>query len=640
MIAEERERAPKTRSSASRTPRNRGETRGHGLGAARRHEDADSADSRQPKPRREFPRELSRRGDSVTANVSPESRAVTGRVREPPEGRAPPAAREKHERLARGERPEDDEESVAARRQKPREPARDGAEVGDAVQRREVGESSVEGRCPRRRGPRFPGPRAKPVRPRRGLRARRRAPSRSCEPSSAARRRSRGRGARAARGRARPRPCRRRARGATRLPERRRAARAARRAAAPRRSSSRRTARRSPRRVASNARTAGDSSGAGLPVTRARSRSGRWKAPRRLGAKPGLGALQLGPARVEERVGLGRSASRGGKGRDLVVQEVAHALVEGALVGAAEHHREVVAVAPVRAGAELRPSRARGRACPAAGRRPTRRRRRGAPRGRGRASRGCPRTSRPGSRAGGTRTRGCRAGARRPVASRTCVDARALVHRVEDLLRARLDPHPDLFGARVPERGDGRGRHEIDARLHREGDADVPPSRAPRRRTRSSAARGRRCRRRTRRGPGCTGLGELAHLVGHVLRAPLRVARAVERLRAPVAAERTAARRHDVPREAPVRPSPRGAVRARRPRDPTPGRGARRGSRRRRAAASAAGRVGRRFPARSRARDPESRRAPPRGSRAHASASSGNVASASPSTTASAPAAR
>ena len=45
--------------------------------------------------------------------------------------------------------------------------------------------------------------------------------------------------------------------------------------------------------------------------------------------------------------------------------------------------------------------------------------------------------------------------------------------------------------------------------------------------------------------------------------AALRVARAPERLRAPVAVERAAARRHDVPREAPVRARPRGAVRRR-----------------------------------------------------------------------------
>ena len=57
------------------------------------------------------------------------------------------------------------------------------------------------------------------------------------------------------------------------------------------------------------------------------------------------------------------------------------------------------------------------------------------------------------------------------------------------------------------------------------------------------------------------GVREEADLVRDVAGAALRVARAPERLRAPVAVERAAARRHDVPREPPVRTRPRGAVR-------------------------------------------------------------------------------
>src|SRR5439155_10179861 len=51
---------------------------------------------------------------------------------------------------------------------------------------------------------------------------------------------------------------------------------------------------------------------------------------------------------------------------------------------------------------------------------------------------------------------------------RGLLDARALVHGVEDFLRARLHPHPDLGAPRTFERARGLFGHQIDARLHLE----------------------------------------------------------------------------------------------------------------------------------------------------------------------------
>ena len=138
-------------------------------------------------------------------------------------------------------------------------------------------------------------------------------------------------------------------------------------------------------------------------------------------------------------------------------------------------------------------------------------------------------------------------------------DRRPLVHRVEDLLGARLDPHPDLLGPGARERLDGRWGHQVDARLHREGDHRV--------------AHGERVGEPLDPAVGeaedvvgepdvvgSDGLLQPRHLLGHVRGAALGVARPVERLRAPVAAVGAAARRHDVPRQAPVRLGPRRPV--------------------------------------------------------------------------------
>src|SRR5258706_9144532 len=62
-----------------------------------------------------------------------------------------------------------------------------------------------------------------------------------------------------------------------------------------------------------------------------------------------LGRREIPPPLVQRTGARLRAGSR----KRFVVEEVAYALVEAAVVRSLEHHREVVAVAPVRLGREL-----------------------------------------------------------------------------------------------------------------------------------------------------------------------------------------------------------------------------------------------------------------------------------------------
>ena len=183
---------------------------------------------------------------------------------------------------------------------------------------------------------------------------------------------------------------------------------------------------------------------------------------------------------------------------------------------------------------------------------------------------------RPGSRtAGRTRTRDA---ARAQAASRLLdlLDPRPLLHGVEHRLRARLGAHPDGLAAGVAER--------LDLALAQE---QVGAAQALEGRRRAALADGRGVGRRPA-GLQAEDVVDERDVVGRVLLAQPRdlggdalgrahgVALAPDRLRAPVAVERAAARRRDVHREAAV-PRPGGAVRDRRRRGPTRGTAARRG---------------------------------------------------------------
>ena len=135
----------------------------------------------------------------------------------------------------------------------------------------------------------------------------------------------------------------------------------------------------------------------------------------------------------------------------------------------------------------------------------------------------------------------------------------ALVHRVEDALRSRLDAHPHLLAAGEREVARHRRGHEVGAALDHERDARVA-------RAYLLGELGDPARREPEDVVGepdvvriDVGL-QLTKLLRHRRRGALCVAAAEDRLRAPVAAERAAARRHDVPREPAVRAAPGAAV--------------------------------------------------------------------------------
>ena len=271
-----------------------------------------------------------------------------------------------------------------------------------------------------------------------------------------------------------------------------------------------------------------------------------------------LGLVHLAPLLVAGEARFGGGVRAGREGGDLLVQDVAHAPVERARVRPVEHHGELVAVAPVRARAELllhalveeRPGQRVGDGDadvvgPLAADEVARRE-----------------EVRPGLARVAELEEPRDADAVAPEEARRrldLADARALVHRVEDPLRAGLDAHPDLLGAGGGERRDGRGRHEVDARLHRERDPDTPLGERlrvglrPARREAEDVVREPEVVRAHR-------VREQTDLVRDVAGAALGVARAPERLRAPVAVERAAARRHDVPGEPAVRARPRRPV--------------------------------------------------------------------------------
>ena len=135
------------------------------------------------------------------------------------------------------------------------------------------------------------------------------------------------------------------------------------------------------------------------------------------------------------------------------------------------------------------------------------------------------------------------------------VERGPLLHGIQHVLRAGLDAHPDLLATRLRQGLDRARRHEVDAGLHRErygGTAGPyrgrerldPPGRDAEDVVREPHVVGRH------RPP------QLRELFCHVRRGALRVAPAENRLRAPVAGVRTAARRADVPGEPAVRRRP------------------------------------------------------------------------------------
>ena len=125
---------------------------------------------------------------------------------------------------------------------------------------------------------------------------------------------------------------------------------------------------------------------------------------------------------------------------------------------------------------------------------------------------------------------------------------------------SRTRRQPDLLGARRPRARDDDARlHQIGAALDHERHARVARRDLVGEAPRSTARSGRRCRRRTRCDRARPRL-QAADLFGDGCRRALRVAPPEHRLRAPVAAERAAARGDHVPREAAVGAAPRAAV--------------------------------------------------------------------------------
>ncbi len=123
---------------------------------------------------------------------------------------------------------------------------------------------------------------------------------------------------------------------------------------------------------------------------------------------------------------------------------------------------------------------------------------------------------------------------------------RALVHRVQDALRAGFDAHPDLLAPRAREGPRDVRRDEVGAALDHEGDARV--ARLDRVGQLGDPPRGEA--EQVVGEPDVLDADlelEPAQLLGHRRGRPLRVAAAEHRLRAPVAAVRAAARSRDVP---------------------------------------------------------------------------------------------
>ncbi len=128
-------------------------------------------------------------------------------------------------------------------------------------------------------------------------------------------------------------------------------------------------------------------------------------------------------------------------------------------------------------------------ACRATDRRPTCRCRPAGSRGPSAASARCRRASRPGSRTAGRSRPRRRAACRRVGGRVNLLDARALVHGVEDRLGARFGAHPDDVRARAPQRRHGVALQEqVGALQALERQLQLSPARPGRRSARSSRA--------------------------------------------------------------------------------------------------------------------------------------------------------